>query len=195
MNSISDLPTAWTGHKAFAYWLVHYLQPKTTVELGVDYGYSLFCLAELKIGKVYGFDLFDAGQGYSSGSDTYEVVMKFKQEHNYDNVEIIKGDYIEAVKTWTKPIQILHIDGDHCYEGCKRDFNIWSPLVEDGGIILMHDVLGNWKGSVGAVFQEVEGWSKGYFEASEGLGILVKNPKILDDIKSNFESFNTHGNI
>jgi hypothetical protein len=191
MNNIGDLPTAWSGHKAFAYWLVHYLQPKTTVELGVDYGYSLFCLSELKIGKVYGFDLFDASQGYSSGSDTYDVVMKFKQEHNYDNVEIIKGDYTESVKTWTKPIQILHIDGDHSYEGCKRDFDSWSPLVEDDGIILMHDVKSqHWSGSVGKVFDEVEGWHKGYFNESEGLGVLVKDKKILDDIKSNFGHFN-----
>jgi predicted O-methyltransferase YrrM len=195
-NSIDNLQTAWGGHKAFASWLVNYLQPKTTVELGVDYGYSLFCLAEPRIGKVYGLDLFDAGQGYSSGSDTYDVVMEFKQKHNYDNVEVIKGDYTEAVKTWTKPIQILHIDGDHSYEGCKRDFDNWAPLVAYAGIILMHDVKSNsWSGTVGKVFDEIEGWSKGHFNESEGLGILVKNVEILKDIKSNFESFDPHGNI
>jgi predicted O-methyltransferase YrrM len=195
-NSISNLQTAWGGHKAFASWLVNYLQPKTIVELGVDYGYSLFCLAEPRIGKVYGFDLFDAGQGYSSGSDTYDVVMEFKQKHNYDNVEVIKGDYTESVKTWSEPIQILHIDGDHSYEGCKRDFDSWSTLVEAGGIILMHDVKSqSWSGSVGKVFDEIEGWSKGHFNESEGLGILVKNVEILKDIRSNFESFDPHGNI
>ena len=115
---------------------------------------------------------------------------------NYDNVEVIKGDYTEAVKTWTEPIQILHIDGDHSYEGCKRDFDNWSPLVVFGGIILMHDVKSqSWIGSVGKVFDETEGWYKGHFNESEGLGILVKNVEILKDIKSNFESFDPHGNI
>jgi predicted O-methyltransferase YrrM len=193
-NSIDNLQTAWGEHKIFSSWLVNYLQPTTTVELGVDYGYSLFCLAEARIGKVYGFDVFESDQGYSSGHDTYDVVMEFKQKHNYDNVEVIKGDYTEAVKTWTKPIQILHIDGDHSYEGCKRDFDNWSPLVEDGGIILMHDINSqSWGGTVGKVYSEIEGWSKGRFNEAEGLGILVKNNQILKDIKSNFANFDTLG--
>jgi len=52
--NISELPSAWTGHYDFAQWLVEELKPTVTVDLGVDYGYSLFALAMPEIGKVYG---------------------------------------------------------------------------------------------------------------------------------------------
>lgn len=35
----------------------------------------------------------------------------------------------------------LFIDGDHTYEGVKRDFEMYSPLVRKGGIIAFHDIL------------------------------------------------------
>ena len=33
------------------------------------------------------------------------------------------------------------IDGDHTYEGVKQDFEMYSPLVRDGGLIGFHDVV------------------------------------------------------
>jgi predicted O-methyltransferase YrrM len=38
------------------------------------------------------------------------------------------------------PIDFLFIDGDHTYEGVKRDFELYSPLVKKGGIIAFHDI-------------------------------------------------------
>ena len=35
---------------------------------------------------------------------------------------------------------VLFIDGTHTYEGVKRDFELWSPLVRNGGSIILHDV-------------------------------------------------------
>ena len=39
---IEDIPSAVKGHRKFIEWLVEYVNPKTIVELGVDYGYSTF---------------------------------------------------------------------------------------------------------------------------------------------------------
>lgn len=36
---------------------------------------------------------------------------------------------------------ILFIDGDHTYEGVTNDLKNYAPLVKDGGVIIMHDVL------------------------------------------------------
>lgn len=36
-------------------------------------------------------------------------------------------------------IDYLHIDADHSYEGVKRDFELYSTLVREGGIISIHD--------------------------------------------------------
>ena len=45
----------------------------------------------------------------------------------------------EANKSWDKPIELLWIDGDHSYEARKKDFQLWSPFLVDGGVIAMHD--------------------------------------------------------
>jgi hypothetical protein len=37
-------------------------------------------------------------------------------------------------------LDFLFIDGDHSYEGAKRDFELYSPLVRKGGIIALHDI-------------------------------------------------------
>jgi len=36
---------------------------------------------------------------------------------------------------------VLFPDGDHSYEGVKRDFEMYSPLVRPGGIIAFHDTV------------------------------------------------------
>ena len=40
-----------------------------------------------------------------------------------------------------KEIDILFIDGDHSYEGVKKDFEMYSPLVRNKGIIAFHDIV------------------------------------------------------
>jgi predicted O-methyltransferase YrrM len=34
---------------------------------------------------------------------------------------------------------LLFIDGDHSYEGVRRDFELYEPLVRKGGVIAIHD--------------------------------------------------------
>lgn len=38
-------------------------------------------------------------------------------------------------------VDFLFIDGDHTYHGVKRDFEMYKPLVNDGGIIAFHDIV------------------------------------------------------
>ncbi len=44
----------------------------------------------------------------------------------------------------------LMIDGDHSSAGVRRDFELYSPLVREGGAIVLHDVAGDhaWPGVV-----------------------------------------------
>jgi predicted O-methyltransferase YrrM len=41
----------------------------------------------------------------------------------------------------TRPVDILFIDADHRYPGVKRDFDLYSPLVREGGLVAFHDVI------------------------------------------------------
>lgn len=38
-------------------------------------------------------------------------------------------------------VDFLFIDGDHTYTGVKQDFEMYSQLVSDGGIIAFHDIV------------------------------------------------------
>jgi predicted O-methyltransferase YrrM len=40
-----------------------------------------------------------------------------------------------------KPLDYLFIDGDHTYDGVKQDFEMYSPMVRPGGIIVFHDIV------------------------------------------------------
>ena len=42
-------------------------------------------------------------------------------------------------------IDVLFIDGDHSYEGVKTDFELYSNILSDNGIIIIHDTDGNYE--------------------------------------------------
>lgn len=49
------------------------------------------------------------------------------------------GDSKEVGKTWTIELDMVFIDGNHTYEGCKGDLDIWVPHIKKGGIVAIHD--------------------------------------------------------
>jgi predicted O-methyltransferase YrrM len=40
-------------------------------------------------------------------------------------------------------LDVLFIDGDHTYQGVKKDFMMYSPLVKKAGFIIFHDIVPN----------------------------------------------------
>lgn len=55
-------------------------------------------------------------------------------------VRLIVGDS-KTVEQPSGPLRSLFVDGDHTYEGAKRDFDRWSELVAPGGDLLFHDAV------------------------------------------------------
>ena len=49
-------------------------------------------------------------------------------------------DVFDKVRDITEKIDFLFIDGDHSYEGCKKDVALYMPLLKSGGIIAFHDI-------------------------------------------------------
>ncbi len=49
---------------------------------------------------------------------------------------------VEAVRDISRTFDVLHIDSNHHYNMVKGDFERYSPLVRDGGIVLLHDIEG-----------------------------------------------------
>ena len=192
LTNLDDTPaTAWSGHRQFAEWLVSYMKPDVTVDLGVDYGYSTFSFALPRVGQVYGIDNFtgDDFVGTHIPQKYSYVMMKREKLHLQDNVTIIEGDFNEVAQTWDKKIDILHIDGSHHYEDVKKDFETWSKFVNDDGVILLHDTCieslnGNEYG-VKKFFGEID-LPKVTFTHCYGLGIVSKNKGLIETIKKQF---------
>jgi hypothetical protein len=181
--NIEELSSAWKGHRKFAEWLVNYVKPTTTVDLGVDYGYSLFCLAEPNIGTVYGIDTFEGDIHAGHHPDALEKVNYVIAKNEYTNIKIIKGYFDEVATTWDLPIDILHIDGLHTYEAAMNDYITWSKFLTDDSVIIMHDVVA-FK-DVRSVFQEIN-LPKMFFSHSAGLGVLSKNAELISLINKEF---------
>ena len=38
-------------------------------------------------------------------------------------------------------LDVLFLDGDHTYDGIKKDFVMYAPLVGSGGLVFFHDIL------------------------------------------------------
>lgn len=48
-----------------------------------------------------------------------------------------------------RSLDVLYLDGDHSYEGVKADFELFSPLVRPGGLIVFHDIVPDFKSRYG----------------------------------------------
>ena len=57
-----------------------------------------------------------------------------------DAVEPLVMTSSEAAAAVKGPVELLFIDGDHSYDGAKRDAALWLPRLVDGGVVMFHDV-------------------------------------------------------
>ncbi len=184
MDKLWKIESAWKGHREFAQWLVRKLQPKITVELGVDHGYSLFTLAENNPGLVIGIDLFEGDEHTGSRSgDQAAAVAQFAADNNYQNVRLIKNSFDAVAEQWDADIDILHIDGLHTQDAVLNDFKRWSPFVSAHGVVLMHDIT-----SFSAVMQVFVSIAapKVAFLHSGGLGVICRDQTLAERIQAAF---------
>ena len=111
------------------------------VEIGSYIGASSYFIAKgLKNkSKLYCIDAWqndamsegkwDTFQEFCSNTNTVSSIITPIREYSYNAVEYVK-----------EPIDFIFIDGDHSYDGVKRDLLDWIPKVKSGGTIAMHDI-------------------------------------------------------
>ena len=56
-------------------------------------------------------------------------------------VVALVGDSIPVATHWATPLSLLFIDGGHGAEPAHADFEHWTPKVEPGGLLVIHDVF------------------------------------------------------
>jgi predicted O-methyltransferase YrrM len=118
------------------------------VEIGANLGRSTCILgAGSHNGNnalVYSIDLWNIPD--SNRKAKYQADTTFEKYKHYlqlmkvnDIVMFLRGNSAVIGKTWNTPIGMLFLDGDHSYEGVKKDFELYSSHVVKNGWILFHD--------------------------------------------------------
>jgi predicted O-methyltransferase YrrM len=125
-------------------------QPRVIVEIGTAKGGTLFlfCQHAADDATIISLDLpFGRnGGGYPKWKE--KLYAKFAKPGQ--TLHLMRANShldetrtrIEALLKGRK-IDVLMIDADHSYEGEKRDYDLYSPLLADDGFIAMHDVILN----------------------------------------------------
>jgi cephalosporin hydroxylase len=67
--------------------------------------------------------------------DKQKINLIWADSHNFDTVRQIR-EILGPSK-----VDFLFLDGDHSYDGVKKDFEMYSPLVRHGGIVALHDIV------------------------------------------------------
>ena len=129
--------------------IISILRPKTLVEIGTCNGGTLFLFCQVAdpTATIVSIDL--PGGPFGGGYPAWKIPL-YKSFARYptQRIHLLRADShnpntlrkVREILTG-KPLDFLFIDGDHTYEGVKRDFEMYSPLVRKGGVIAFHDIV------------------------------------------------------
>jgi predicted O-methyltransferase YrrM len=73
--------------------------------------------------------------------NTFKEHCKNTKKYN-NKIMRVKGysqNVVDEVKKITNKIDLFFIDGDHSYDGCKKDWDKYSPMLKNGSIVIFHD--------------------------------------------------------
>lgn len=129
--------------------LVYYRPHETVLEIGSGRGGTLWAWSKLPNNKtVISLDLPGGEFGGGLTEDDKERIKNWMEldkntylcaadSHSLDTFTVIK-ETLQGVSDGE--VDILFIDGDHTYEGVKKDFMMYSELCKKGGLIVFHDI-------------------------------------------------------
>jgi predicted O-methyltransferase YrrM len=113
---------------------------RTVVEIGTGWGESMIFFSsrypKSTVFTVDSFGLYGDGRIYSQWQHEAMKVINEKVQSCRNVVQIL-GDS-SRVPFFTQ-IDVLFIDGNHTYDGCKADFDNYGKWVRKGGIICFDD--------------------------------------------------------
>jgi predicted O-methyltransferase YrrM len=127
----------WQVHCEFLALLKKYvdLQPKNVLEIGVYEGGTLWYWLNYAVpgAKIWGID---HGEGNIPLWNSWNTVPGVE-------FHFCKGDSQDPTtyeQISSEKFDFIFIDAEHDYASVKRDFEIYSPLLNEGGILAFHDI-------------------------------------------------------
>lgn len=134
------------------------IKPKTVVEIGTWKGGTLFLFTRVACPDAALLSI-DLPKGPFGGGYPERMIPLFRSfADKGQSIHLIRADShspdtLEGVKRILdgKKVDFLFIDGDHSYDGVRKDFEMYSPLVRKGGIVAFHDICPGREEAVGGV--------------------------------------------
>ncbi len=163
-NDGNPVPYLWThgatekhlGDGLIIYSIIQHMRFKNCVCIGSGGGYIPRILTQARIdlhkqgifegnpdynwGDIGSTYVIDACNGIGGPNDL-ENENSFYRTHFYPRFikETSENAFYNFFVRQDIKIDLLFIDGDHSYEGVKKDFELYSTILSDNGIIIIHD--------------------------------------------------------
>jgi predicted O-methyltransferase YrrM len=127
------------------------VHPQTVLEIGTHRGGTLYLWTRLAQPNATLISIDLPGGKFGGGYSPFRIPIYKKFARASQQIHLLRADS-HAATTLEKTkrlfagrrIDFLFIDGDHTYEGVKNDYQMYSPLVRSGGLIVFHDIAGNY---------------------------------------------------
>lgn len=155
----------------------------TVVEIGSHQGRSTVILghAARTVGaRVVAIDAFVDGRLFGGPSTRDRFEANIAAAGLDDVVELVVGYSTKLRRTWTRPFDLLYVDGKHDYWTYVDDLR-WSAHLPKGGEILVHDCFSSIGVTAGTLAKVLCGSRYTYVDRSRSLArFTVRGPRPAD---------------
>lgn len=124
------------------------LRPRAMLEIGTANGGTLFMMSRICAPDAIIVSLDLPGGPFGGGYTEDRVPLYEAFALPGQTIRLIRGDSHQRKSLDTvrhllaqQTLDFLFIDGDHTYEGVRKDFEMYSPLVKPGGFVAFHDIV------------------------------------------------------
>jgi predicted O-methyltransferase YrrM len=132
--------------------------PQNVLEIGTARGGTLFLLSRVASADARLASIDLPGGDFGGGYDRVWVPLLKALPRERQALKLLRADShdsrtLDEARRWFegKPLDCLLVDGDHRFEGVRRDFLMYGPLVRPGGLIAIHDIVPGREDRVGGV--------------------------------------------
>jgi hypothetical protein len=158
-NDGETVPYLWThgatkyhlGDGMMVYSLIQQMRSKVCVCIGSGGGFIPRIITQARIDlhnqKIFdGNYLVDACNGVGGPTDVEDETSFFRRMFHPRLIKTTSQEaYYDFFIRQDIKIDFLYIDGDHSYEGVKLDFDLYSKILSEHGVIVLHDTDENYE--------------------------------------------------
>ena len=128
--------------------VVDEIKPSIIIEIGTSRGGTLFLFTIVAESDANIISIDMPGGPFGGGYPKWKIPLYESLARENQKIHLIRNDshnpvVLDGIKgvLGDNEVDFLFLDGDHSYEGVKRDFEMYSPLVRRGGIVALHDIV------------------------------------------------------